>query len=270
MSEVLGEANIHAAALSDVGRVRANNEDAFVFDPAIGLYIVCDGMGGAAAGEVASAMACSIALDTFATLETAQPLEDRLNHAIHAANTAVWDAGLAPGRHGMGTTLVAAAIEANRLVIANVGDSRAYILRAGSWQQLTTDHSYINELIASGAIQVEHSQSRELQRFASVITRAIGSAEDVVPDFFALELGEGDTVLLASDGLTRYLDAGHFEELIDPANLEASCQRLIDAANQRGGIDNITCLLVRHDAPDAAHDDAPHGVSDESPEARQA
>jgi len=238
--------SIHAAALSDVGRVRANNEDTFGVDADHGLYVICDGMGGAAAGEVASRLACSTLLETFAEHFTQLSMEDRLALGIRAANAAVRVAGEQTGHHGMGTTLVAAAVSENQLLIGNVGDSRAYLLQHDTWEQLTSDHSYINELIHQGAIRAEDSDAPELARFESIITRAIGAAEEVRPDFFPVELHDGDTVLLASDGLTRYLDAPDFVRLIDPDDIETSCGRLIDAAKELGGIDNITCLLLRY------------------------
>jgi len=226
--------NIHAASLTDTGLVRAGNEDTFGSDPATGLYVVCDGMGGAAAGEVASLLACSIALEVFATLPSTMSLEHRLSAAVRAANTAVFTAGQQPDRRGMGTTLVAAAVVGSKLLIANIGDSRAYILQHETWRQLTVDHSYINELVRVGTIKPTETDAPELQRYASIITRAIGASADVQPDLFPLDL------------LTRYLDAPDFPHLIDPTNLEASCQRLINAANKQGGIDNITCTLLRY------------------------
>ena len=242
---------IHVAALTDIGRIRTNNEDIFGIDAEHGLYVVCDGMGGAAGGEVASSLACSTLIESFAAALEPSSLPDlqaSLLAAIRAANTAVYRASRGPEHHGMGTTLVAAAITGNTVLIANVGDSRAYVLQQGTWQQVTSDHSYINELIRTGSIRPEDSNAPGLQRFASTITRAIGTAKEVKPDFFPVELKDGDTVLLVSDGLTRYLDTPDFATLIDPTDLEASCQRLIDSAKEQGGIDNITCLLLRYTA----------------------
>jgi len=245
---------IHVAALTDIGRVRTNNEDIFGIDAPHGLYVVCDGMGGAAGGEVASSLACSTLIESFAAVRAHSKLfsladfQDRLSIAIRAANAAVYRASRGPKHHGMGTTLVAAALSGSTALIANVGDSRAYVLQQGTWQQITSDHSYINELIRTGSIRPEDSNAPGLQRFASTITRAIGTAKEVKPDFFPVELKDGDAVLLVSDGLTRYLDAPDFTTLIDPTDLEASCQRLIDSAKEQGGIDNITCLLLRYTA----------------------
>jgi serine/threonine protein phosphatase PrpC len=246
----ISSSRIHFAAQTDIGRVRSNNEDTFGYDETTGLYLVCDGMGGAAGGEVASHLACTTTLESFAAqsmhTSSASDLEDHLRAAITAANTAVYREGRGDEHHNMGTTLVAAAIAANTLVIGNVGDSRAYLLQRDGWRQITADHSYINELISLGAIREEDTHAPELQRFGSIITRAIGAAEDVHPEFFSFELNDGDTVLLCSDGLTRYLDAPDFDQLIDANDLEASCHSLIDTANNLGGIDNITCLLLRY------------------------
>ena len=244
--------SIQVAALTDVGRVRTNNEDTFGVDSEHGLYLVCDGMGGAAAGEVASGMACSTAMESFAVqadhaeVFALSEFENRLSAAIRAANAAVYRAGRGDEHHNMGTTLVAAAVAGNTLLVGNVGDSRAYVLQQEGWQQLTSDHSYINELVRAGSIRPEDADAPELARFASTITRAIGAAEEVHPEFFPIDLKDGDTVLLCSDGLTRYLDSPEFDTLIDAHDLEGSCQRLVDSAKEAGGIDNITCLLLRY------------------------
>jgi len=246
---------VHAAALTDVGRVRTNNEDTFDCDPALGVYVVCDGMGGMAAGEVASHIASRTLIDIFAKQPADTPSEVRLATAIHAANDLVFRGGQRAEHHGMGTTLVAAAFLGEKLIIGNVGDSRAYILPADPeipaderiWHQLTVDHSYINQLIQSGDIRASDEGRPELRRFGSLITRAIGASEDVEPDLFSVDLREGDLILLASDGLTRYLDADDFTTLINPEDLESSCHRLIDTAKDLGGIDNITCFLLRYD-----------------------
>jgi serine/threonine protein phosphatase PrpC len=146
----------------------------------------------------------------------------------------------------MGTTMVAAAIAGNHLVIGNVGDSRAYLLKEQGWQQVTTDHSYINELVRLGSIREEDIHAPELQRFGPIITRAIGAAEEIIPDFYHYELEDGDALLLCSDGLTRYLDAPAFDNEIDLGDLNAACKHLCDLANLQGGIDNITCILLRY------------------------
>lgn len=244
------QSNISVAALSDVGCVRTNNEDNFGYDPENGLYVVCDGMGGMAAGEVASSIACSTVIQVFASQPDETPLEQRMALAIHAANDAVVASGKDADRKGMGTTLVCAAVRGNKLLIGNVGDSRAYMFQNGACMQLTVDHSYINELIRMGSVKVEDVPHLDLKGYESVITRAIGASHDVEPDFFYVDLKDGDAVLLASDGLTRYIDVGILPDLIDPADLEGSCQKLISAAKEAGGADNVTCILLRYDAPE--------------------
>ena len=248
---------VEVAVRSDMGCVRKNNEDNFGYDPANGIYVVCDGMGGVAAGEVASAIACSTAISTFVAQPEETPVHTRLALAIHSANSAVRHAALDDNQHGMGTTLVCAVVQANKLLVGNVGDSRAYLFQNGATMQLTVDHSYINELVRQGAVRVEDIHSVNLKGMESVITRAIGAAHDVEPDFFALDLKPNDTLLLASDGLTRYVDSGLLVSLVDPADLDASCERLIDAAKTAGGADNITCLLLRYDEVAEAAADAP-------------
>jgi serine/threonine protein phosphatase PrpC len=240
------QSTITVAALSDVGCVRTNNEDNFGYDPVHGLYVVCDGMGGMAAGEVASSIACSTVIQVFTAQPTDVPTETRLALAIHAANDAVVHGAQQADRKGMGTTLVCAAVQGSKLLIGNVGDSRAYMMQNGACMQLTVDHSYINELIRTGTVKAEDVPNLDLKGYESVITRAIGAAHDVEPDFFFIDLKDNDTVLLCSDGLTRYIDTDIFPDLIKPEDLDGSCQRLINAAKDAGGADNITCILIRY------------------------
>jgi serine/threonine protein phosphatase PrpC len=243
--------NIQVAALSDVGCVRTNNEDNFGYDAVADLYVVCDGMGGMAAGEVASAIACGTVIDTFAAQPVETPIEVRLSLAIRAANDAVVHSGQLAEHKGMGTTLVCAAVEGSRALIGNVGDSRCYFFHNGACMQITTDHSYVNELVRAGTIKIEDIPNLDLDQFASVITRAIGAAHEVDPDIFSIGLHPGDAILLASDGLTRYVEGSSIAELVDPSDLEGSCQKLIDQAKAAGGADNITCILLRYDPPAA-------------------
>ena len=239
------------AASTDIGCVRTNNEDSFGYDQALGLYVVCDGMGGMASGEIASALAVSTVMATFAASATAgTPVSSRLLEAITAANSAVWQYGQAPEHRGMGTTLVAAAVDGNSLIVGNVGDSRAYMLHAGQCMQLTVDHSYLNELIRNGTLTLENAHKADLNGMESVITRAIGATADVQPDFFSIFPSAGDLFLLASDGLTRYLDQQEILEVLFSTELPSGPNALIQVAKDRGGVDNITCLILR--AGDAA------------------
>jgi serine/threonine protein phosphatase PrpC len=237
---------IDISALSDIGCVRTNNEDFFGYDQQDGVYVVCDGMGGSASGEVASASAVSTILKTFrASAGTHMPVSTRLLQAIVAANSTVWMGGHAPEHRGMGTTVVAAALDGDKLVIGNVGDSRAYILEAGRCMQLTVDHSYVNELIRNGTITLENAHRIDLAGMQSIITRAIGAAAEVQPDFFSVDLRPGTLLLLSTDGLTRYLLQEEIGMVLANSPFESVAANLIQLAKDRGGQDNITCLLLR-------------------------
>lgn len=236
--------SIEVAALSDLGCKRTNNEDSFGYDPARQVYVVCDGMGGMAAGEVASQMAVATLLQVVAASNAAVPIENTLAQAITVANQTVHQAGQLPEHKGMGTTLVAACIEDAKLIVGNVGDSRAYLIRAHQVEQLTVDHSYLNELIRSGTIAVENAGKVDLKGMESVITRAIGVSPTVEPDFFSFAVAPGDVVVLASDGLTRYVTQDEIGQLVSGSALQHSAQHLIGLARERGGADNITAMLL--------------------------
>ncbi|HEY9127984.1 MAG TPA: Stp1/IreP family PP2C-type Ser/Thr phosphatase [Acidobacteriaceae bacterium] len=246
------EFTLDFAAATDIGCVRGNNEDSFGYDGEQHLYVVCDGMGGSAAGEVASGMAVRALIENFEALgasNAAMPVDQKLHHAIRAANRAVRDAAETnPQLYNMGTTLVCASLDGARLVIGNVGDSRAYLIRGGTCQQVTLDHSLVDEQLRQGLITPEMAAASNLQ---SVITRAIGASDAVEPDLFAVELSMGDMFLLTSDGLTRYAKADVIAEMAGAQQeLTAICQKLIDHAKQSGGVDNITCMMLRVvDAP---------------------
>lgn len=234
---------VDVAALSDVGCRRSNNEDSFGYDLAAQVFVVCDGMGGMAAGELASGTAVRELLEGY-TADGSGRAEERLFRAIVRANRQV--CALAEENEelrGMGTTLVAACVDGGNLVIANVGDSRAYFLRGGVCVQITQDHSFVAEQVRSGAMNAEDAEASPLQ---SLITRAIGQQETVEPDIFTAAIAPADMLLLTSDGLTRYADAEAIARLIlGSASLEQACQTLIDAAKAQGGVDNVTCLLVQ-------------------------
>jgi protein phosphatase len=239
------ELKIDVVALTDVGCQRTNNEDGFGYDLATNIFVVCDGMGGMAAGEVASATAVKELVEHFAQSAGSEAsTEDRLFRAIIHANQQVHQ--MAQGNeelHGMGTTLVSACIEGRRLLIGNVGDSRAYFMRSGVCAQITNDHSFLAEQVRKGAMNLEEAKASPLQ---SVITRAIGTAESVEPDIFTGDLEAGDIVLLTSDGLTRYADSKIIAALIlSCSTLADACQALIDRAKEHGAVDNVTCLLLQ-------------------------
>ncbi len=236
---------VQVAALTDIGCVRTNNEDSFGYDLEAELFVVCDGMGGNAAGETASATAVQELVEEFSRGEpSARTREERLYESITHANRAVYR--MSQGQEelrGMGTTLVAACVDGRRVIVGNVGDSRAYFLRGGVCAQITRDHSFVAEQVRSGSMKQEEAEASPLQ---SLITRAVGVGEAVEPDIFTGSLEAGDIVLLTSDGLTRYADAPTIARLIVASGtLNEGCQALIDEAKRHGAVDNVTCMLVQ-------------------------
>jgi protein phosphatase len=236
---------IAVSALSDIGCVRTNNEDAFGYDEMLGVFVVCDGMGGMASGEVASSHAVAAIVNSFAdSSASGSPISTRLLLALNTANLDVWENAQIPQNKGMGTTAVAAARDGNNLIIGNVGDSRAYIIQDGQCVQLTVDHSYVNELVRNGTLTIEDARNADLRGMESVITRAVGVAAEVQPDFFSVDLKSGTAVLLATDGLTRYFLPDEIAAILSATPFESACASMIDLAKQRGGQDNITCILL--------------------------
>jgi protein phosphatase len=235
-----------AAAVSDRGRKRPSNEDAFGFSVEDGVFVVCDGMGGAAAGEIAS----SVAVDEFLHLLAGRgqnglvSMPSAAEEAILAANEAIFSRAQKNERlSGMGTTLVALTVHESHVWVLNIGDSRCYRLRGGSLELLTLDHSLVEEQVRLGRMTpTEASRSP----YRNVITRALGTQSRVTPDVFGHEAESGDLFLLCSDGLTRELpDEMIASMLAADAPLDELCGRLVQAAKKAGGHDNITCLLVR-------------------------
>jgi serine/threonine protein phosphatase PrpC len=260
------------AAATDIGCKRSNNEDSYGYDAEQHIYVVCDGMGGNAAGEVASGMAVRTLIESYGyfsnNIEPGNPMErveNRLLAAIFEANRVVREAGTEnPELHNMGTTLVCVCLDGNRAVVGNVGDSRAYILRNGTCRQITQDHSLLDEEVRNGNMTPEMAAASNLQ---SVITRAIGVADTVEPDLFAATLQPNDFLLLASDGLTRYVKAQEIAEAAATGSeLPAICNALIEHAKERGGADNITCILLRVlETPGGVDRDTQSGAQTDSP-----
>ena len=236
---------IAVSALTDVGCVRTNNEDFFGYDESLGIFVVCDGMGGMASGEVASSRTVAAIMQSFAaSAASGLSVSSRLLHAINTANLDVWESGQIPENKGMGTTVVAAALDQDKLILGNVGDSRAYILQDDKCAQLTVDHSYVNELIRNGTLTIENAHLADLRGMESVITRAVGVGTEVQPDFYSVDLKPGIGVLLATDGLTRYFAEDGIASILATSTFETACAKLIHMAKQRGGQDNITCILL--------------------------
>jgi serine/threonine protein phosphatase PrpC len=234
-----------AAGASDQGRTRKSNEDSY----GLNLYnqegrcnfVVCDGMGGAAAGEIASRMAVEAMLQAMdhqvLTRETFQHAVDTANNSVHSS------AEQDPSRAGMGTTLVAMATRGDHAWVAHVGDSRAYRLRDGSLERLTHDHSLVDEQVRLGQLTQAQAEASPMR---NVITRAVGTQDEVDADVIEFAVIPGDLYMLASDGLMREVDDAQIAAILRASgDLEQTCAQLIAAANRAGGRDNITCVLAR-------------------------
>ncbi len=249
-------ASVRSHARTDVGRVREINEDNFLVDRKLGLYIVCDGMGGHAAGEVASAIAVQAFRDAlkkdedflsdFAKGDTSVRPEDLKNlveSSAHAANAAVYvESQRDTAKRGMGTTLTALVLVGNHGFIAHVGDSRCYLVRGNQVKMLTEDHSVINELRKRGKLKPEIVAKIQNK---NAVTRAVGVFETVEVDTFHFLTAPGDRYILCSDGLHGYVETEEeMNSLVEGLGEETGTQRLIDIANERGGKDNITAIIA--------------------------
>ena len=226
------------ATLSDTGRRRLRNEDAYVCDPP--LFAIADGMGGAQAGELASSLAAAAIGERSRGIQG----EAAVAELVQAANARVYQRATEdPSAAGMGTTVTVAVVDAasSTVVIGHVGDSRAYRVRAGSLDQLTADHSLVAELVRSGRLTPEQAAGHPHR---SVITRAVGTEPVVDVDTFTLEAVAGDLYLLCSDGLTDMIDDAEILAVSEGAALEpdAVARQLVAAANRAGGIDNVTVV----------------------------
>ena len=243
---------------TDVGRKRPGNEDCFgVFD-GIGLYVVADGMGGHAAGEVASRTAVETlrgfieATDGLAGISWPVPVdagrdisENRLAAGIELANRQILTLSKgSPELRGMGTTVVSALYAQGFLYVAHVGDSRAYLYKGGRLSRITTDHSYVEELVSMGRITAEEARSHPMR---NIITRALGTKEGVAVDPARHGFAPGDACLLCSDGLTGMITDAEIAEVLseNPDNVSDAVERLIQRANGAGGNDNITAVLIK-------------------------
>jgi len=250
-----------AAGKSDTGRRRLRNEDAFIFKPP--LFAVADGMGGARAGEVAAGLAAAAFEEAGAEIRGPAGVAE----LIVEANRRIWERSLAdPRTAGMGTTVTAALVdpEDGTVAIGHVGDSRAYLLRRGSLEQLTTDHSLVAELVQSGVLTPEEAE-RHPQR--SAITRALGTEATVEVDGFTVVAEPGDLFLICSDGLSTMLSDDDMAHAIESASgdPDAAADALIREANDRGGEDNVTVVLfemIGAEAPAEATAPSPGPVAD--------
>lgn len=222
---------------TDIGSVREQNEDSLVVAPP--LFVVADGMGGHAAGEVAS----EIAVNTIAECAPEQADAEKLGEAVEIANREIINAALTgQGREGMGTTCTAAMLEDNHLVIAQVGDSRAYLLHKGELTQITRDHSLMADMIEAGQITPEEARYHPNR---SVITRALGNDVDMLPDLYEIDVEDGDRLLLCSDGLTSMLQDKSIQEVMNRiADPQKCATALVTEAIAAGGLDNVTVIVA--------------------------
>jgi PPM family protein phosphatase len=256
---------IRAAGLTDVGRKRKMNEDSFTTADNLGLYVVADGMGGHAAGEVASRLAVESILrhmtnagaaNATAPSESTRSLEDpkplparRVLGAIRMANQEiVRSVREDQSTRGMGTTVVMAYIQGRRAYIGSVGDSRAYLVRAGRIVQLTDDHTFVNEQVRAGTLTVAEARRHPAR---NILTRAVGSQDEVDADLIEQDLEAGDVLILCSDGLTTMVEDQDILDVVrrqggDP---DRGCRALVNLANERGGDDNITAILIQARPP---------------------
>jgi PPM family protein phosphatase len=249
--------DIVAYGLSHVGRQRQHNEDSFLVADDAKLFLVADGMGGHAAGEIAS----RIAVDSISEFilhtkeddgtwphaydEHFKRSTNRLMAAVRMANTRVLEAMRKDARlRGMGTTVVACLADGETMSVAHVGDSRAYMIRDQKLQRITNDHSWVFEQVQAGMLTEAEAEKHPLR---NVITRALGGALQVNPDASEIEVRPGDVFLLCSDGLTGMVPEDEILRVVTQSNgdLQKACQRLIEEANERGGLDNVTAILVK-------------------------
>jgi PPM family protein phosphatase len=252
--------SLRVAGKTDIGLVRSNNEDNFGFDTRWGIFLVCDGMGGALAGERASKIAVETVLTLIESsfrerheLENAETdPANLLSRAIQSANAIIHDeAAENAAQAGMGCTIVAILTSGNTFTIANVGDSRIYLIRSAQIHQLTEDHSLVMEQVRRGLMTQDEAERSGIQ---NIIVRSLGVQQEVEADISVHQFEAGDTLLLCTDGLCRFVPDPTIAEIVCKSHTpEQACDDLIEAAKNAGSDDNITCLLLRAAEPSRAH-----------------
>ncbi len=264
---------VSAAAFTDTGQVRKHNEDYVAYhipkeekagEPSGALLVVCDGVGGGAAGEIASEHAVHRILNDYYQAPAEQPPLARLLSAIQQANVEILqqNAGQTDARR-MTTTVVAAALAESYAVVVHAGDSRAYLVRGGQISQLTRDHSWVAEMVRSGDLT---AQEAEAHPWRNRITRALGMKENLDLDSQTLELKAGDRLILCSDGLTRHVSDAEIMETASRQPPRQASQQLISLANQRGGADNISVIVAELSAPQAVREGKPVAGGEDKPQ----
>ena len=241
------------AFLSNTGKLRNNNEDSVLTDPALGLGMVADGMGGHNSGEVASSMVVQVTRDKFAAMRRAglKPgayndkytlRTNQLGFAIQLANSVIYEAGdSTPGNKGMGTTLSAILLDGDKIIIAHIGDSRVYLFRDGALQQITEDHSLVMDQVRKGLLTQEQAEKSPLQ---NILTRALGAQKTPLVDLREIPVIGNDRFLLCTDGLFKTVTSGGITEIMNATrDGQKTCELLVQAANDNGGTDNITVVI---------------------------
>lgn len=250
-----------SAGLTDVGRKRNHNEDSYLVDEELQLYVVADGMGGHAGGGTASRIAVETIdremraakahpEDPFGSTADLQdsPLPEFLRAAVEKACLEIYRAAQEdPRLAGMGTTVISLCVHRGHALFGHVGDSRAYLVRGDLIQQISEDHSLVNEQIKAGMITAEEAKH---SRYKNIITRSVGFEEEVQVDVMGIAVEEGDSFMLCSDGLANLVEDNEIRQVISSSEFKDAPKKLVDLANERGGDDNITCIVVRIVAPD--------------------
>lgn len=245
---------VQSFGLTDVGNKRTRNEDSFLISNKLRLYIVADGMGGHSGGQYASSLAVNTIEEVLSAMNSDPEATvisgvnspdadagDRLKYAIEVASQKIYDQSLyEPELKGMGTTIAAVMAEGNWGYVANVGDSRVYLLHHEEFRQISTDHSLVSEQVRAGLLSKKDAQKH---KFKNIITRSVGYQEEVETELVRIELSNRDRFLLCSDGLTNMVSDEEIKNTILSKDIETACQSLIDQANAHGGDDNITVIL---------------------------
>jgi serine/threonine protein phosphatase PrpC len=245
---------VNFAAKSDRGMVRELNEDSYkiITDcPGVPfIFIIADGMGGHRSGDVASKTAVDFVSNYILQFPEVLSEEKNINEAIRdivkKANTNIYiKSNKYESNSGMGTTFIIAVVSGNQLYIGHVGDSRVYTIREGNIKRLTTDHSYVEELVQTGSLTREEAENHPDR---NIITRALGCSEDIEVDTYTYEMQQDDYIIMCTDGLTNKLSEAEIKEIVEnSAELEQACEELIKKANEKGGEDNITVIIIKND-----------------------
>lgn len=246
---------IESYGMSNVGMKRSHNEDHYLMNDDLQLYVVADGMGGHLGGEFASKMAVATVEEVVQRLSGPEATiipgvnsenvsqGEKLRFAIQEAGKRIYDQSLYDETlKGMGTTTVASLIQDHQAYVANVGDSRGYFIRDGEIRQITEDHSLVSEQVRAGILSANDAKGHRLK---NIITRSVGYQEEVDPDVKIHELKVGDKILMCSDGLSNLVEDREILELVSKASLKEACENLIALANERGGDDNITVVVIQ-------------------------